>query len=901
VLRAGSIRSAALASNIQLFISYRRDDAAGYAGRLYDDLAEAFGAQRIFFDVNTIELGQDFGVAIKDAIDRSTAVLVLIGPAWLATTAAGTRRIDDPNDLVRLEITTAIEAGKLLIPVLLGGAPMPPKASLPEPIAPLSRRQAIAVTHARWRADVDLLIDELAQLHRRTTSVSSAVADHTSIDSLIGRDDDLAILMEELERSRLITLTGPGGSGKTRLAQAATAALPGLGREAVFVDLAAIEDSSLVGLTIMMALRIEGPAARDPLDVVSDILRGRDTVLVLDNVEQIKGIQQPITDLIRATDGLRILATSRMPIGVRGEFELQVQMLGLPADRSIEAVEASPAGALFLARSRALGRLRSIDDSTAADISDLLQRLDGLPLGIELAAARTRALSPGEIVKRLEREGPDSIDRGHGDRHRSLRTILEWTLGLLSPDHRRLLEAVSICAGFDVDLAQALVEDQDVDALDGVESLVALGLVSSSGIVDGVSRFRLLETTRAMVVRRLTDDHVAILRDRHAAWFLKLSAEWYRASTGGWTPDLIERLDADADNIRRALDRMDAADPRGALALERNLEAFWLTRGRLAEGLKRVRRTMELAPEPSVELARALGTELTLAQSVSNDEEQHVRGERRIEIARTVGDRSSLLESLGHWLENEGDPAAAILAAAELDTIDPAELDARDRIQLFYAKAAASVAIHGVAGDEAVAALRALHSEASTDGRPGWLANAGCNLSQALLARGEHAEAEALAGAATRAFRDLDRQADLSWALGVRAAALAELGRTSEAVEAIVASAEIAQALQLDGTVSDALRMAMPVALAGGQPLLAAELWGSVLGMSEGGRYTPEILDRQFADTVLVRIRAVAPPEAVEIAIDRGKAMDPISFLGALPDQLKGIGTDTRQGGAVNE
>jgi predicted ATPase len=901
VLRAGSIRSAALASNIQLFISYRRDDAAGYAGRLYDDLAEAFGAQRIFFDVSTLELGQDFGLAITDAIDRSTAVLVLIGPAWLATTAAGTRRIDDGSDLVRREITTAIEAEKLLIPVLLGGAPMPPLASLPEPIAPLRRRQSIAVTHARWRADVDLLIDELVRLHRRTTSVPSTVADHTSMDSLIGRDEDLAAVLDELQRSRLVTLTGTGGSGKTRLAQAATAALAGLGREAAFVDLAGIEDSSLVGLTIMMALRLEGPASRDPLDVVSDVLHGRDTVLVLDNVEQIKSVEQPITDLIRRTDGLRILATSRMPIGLRGEFELQVQTLALPPDRSVEAVEASPAGALFLARSRALGRLRSIDESTAAEISDLLHRLDGLPLAIELAAARTRALSPGEIVKRLEREGPDSIDRGVGDRHRSLRTILEWTLGLLSPDHRGLLEAVSICAGFDVDLAQALVEDQDVDALDGVESLVALGLVSPSGIVDGVSRFRLLETTRVMVMRRLTDDHVAVLRDRHAAWFLRLSKEWDRASAGGWTPELIERLDADADNIRRALDRLDAADPRGALALERSLAAFWETRGRLAEGLKRVRRTMELAPEPSVELARALAMELTLAQSVSNDEQQHLRAERSIEIARNVGDRKALLDILGYLLKNEGDPAAAERAAAELATIDPAELDARDRIQLFYAKAAASVAIHGVASDEAVAALRALHAEASTSGRPGWLANARSNLSQVLLARGELAEAEELARAAAGAFRDLDRQADLSWALGVRAAALAELGRTPEAVEAIVASAGIAQALQLDGSVSDVLRMAMPVALAGGQPLLAAELWGGVLGISEGGRYTPEILDRQLADAVLVRIRAVAPPDAVEIAIERGKARDPLSFLGSLPDRLQGIITGTRQGGDVNE
>ena len=216
--------------------------------------------------------------------------------------------------------------------------------------------------------------------------------------------------------------------------------------------------------------------------------------VAVDNLEQLPGAGAVIAQILRVAPTLRILATSRVPLGIPGEIEISVPPLTVPDGDDPETVEHSSAGALFLARARSIGRLHRLGNRDAADIAGLCRRLDGLPLAIELAAGRTRILSPGEILARIGRLGLGAIDPGLGER-RSMLAVLDWTIGFLVPRQREVLDAAAICEGFDLDLLEALIEDTDVAV--ALEELVALGLVSHMGLQGDRTRFRLMETIRA--------------------------------------------------------------------------------------------------------------------------------------------------------------------------------------------------------------------------------------------------------------------------------------------------------------------------------------------------------------------------------------------------------------------
>lgn len=707
----------------------------------------------------------------------------------------------------------------------------------------------------------------------------------SGFDPLIGRDVELANVLNELERSRLVTLTGAGGSGKTRLAEACLAEFRERGLDAWFVDLSPIEDRALIGTAITTTLRLEGGAVQEPLDLSIQALADRDTVLVLDNVEQIVGVSEPVARLLVGAPRLRVLATSRAPLGLRGEVEVAVPTLDLPTEETVQAVEDSPAGALFLSRARALGRLRSVDAATATDIRALLNRLGGLPLAIELAAARMRATSPAELLQRLDELGPDAIDSQGSDHHRSLRAILAWTVSSLTPAEVEVLEATSVCAGFDLDLVRALTPGSEVGV--AIESLVALGLVVPVGAVEGRSRFKLLETIRLAVLRGLSAERLETLQERHALRFLDLASDWYERSAGGWAPEFIDRLDADADNIRRALDGLARASPQRALVLASNLDAFWRTRGRLAEGLGWFERLEASAPEPSVALAQAAATHLAMATSVIGPTTMRDLAERVIRMARAVGSRSALIAGLlwrtyhrAYW--GDGDDIEEEVAA-ELGEIDLADLDARSRINLGHIRVFVS-AKHGFDSAEYIANVQAQRQEAE---RSGWVAQqalAACNLAQSHLARREFREAAALAGEAAALMRDLQRPSDVGWALGYQAAALALIGRSDDAVAAIVESARIAETLQqarnsMSWNVSETLRTAIPVATAAGMPLLAARLWGAVVGMSERGELQLPESDERLAREWLATAESEASPVAIELAMREGRELLPLDAL----------------------
>ena len=369
--------------------------------------------------------------------------------------------------------------------------------------------------------------------------------------SLVGREEDRGRVAALLATSVLVTLTGPGGIGKTTLARAVLDDEDGGGW---FVDLSAVEAERNAPRAVAAALGLVATEAENPESALVAYLRPRAALLVLDNVEQLPGIGRRVLRWLDEVPGLRVLATSRMPLGVPGEVEFPIRGLGLPNGDTPDAVEASPAGRLYLRTARRVGALETVEPETARDLAVLLRRLDGMPLAIELAAGRSRVLSPSGLLRRLD--DPSVISSGSAagseDRQASLDRVLAMTIDLLPPAARRFLVFLSVCPGsFDLDLAQALAPDEPV--VPAIDLLVGAGLAERDGEVAGETRFRLLETIRARAGRELTAADREIARERHAVATMAMAEQAGRQ----WPLDerrARARLLAEDENLSAAID-----------------------------------------------------------------------------------------------------------------------------------------------------------------------------------------------------------------------------------------------------------------------------------------------------------------------------------------------------------
>jgi len=438
-----------------------------------------------------------------------------------------------------------------------------------------------------------------------------------SPDGLVGRDSDAARLKEELADSRLVTLIGIGGVGKTTLAtRAAHEAQVQFADGVWWVELAELRDGTLLVEFVAAALGVRDQAGRPLLDVLTAFLSAREALVVLDNCEHIIGDVAKLVDaLLRDCPRLRIIATSREVLGVGGESVIPLAPLAVPevdANPTLGGLSAFAGVSLFTQRARAAMAGFSLTAHNAAAVGRICAQLDGLPLALELAASRLRAMSVDEIADGLSDRYAllTRGRRGAPDRQQTLSGCVGWSYGLCTSTEQQLWGRLSVFAGsFDPAAAHAVAGN---DLSVGVCRDVLSDLVDKSILVrsdsDGRVRFRLLETLREYGKARIEDSaDFPALRRRHAQWCQRLLADadthWFGPDQLGW----IERLFVEMPNIREAL-RFSVTDaPDVALQMTADLRRVWMFRGMLGEGRRWLDAALKSAPpEPSLPRVRGL-------------------------------------------------------------------------------------------------------------------------------------------------------------------------------------------------------------------------------------------------------------------------------------------------------
>ena len=379
------------------------------------------------------------------------------------------------------------------------------------------------------------------------------------LTSFIGRDDDVAGIAKALDESRLVTILGAGGMGKTRLAiQVAAELLPRFPDGAWLCELAPARDAESMVQNVASALSVSTRRGLSLEESVVDFLGPKRLLLVLDNCEQVYAAAGEFAaSILRSCPQVKIVATSRQPIDALGEQQWPLRPLALP-DGNGAMTHAADVDAvrLFVDRARSVRPGFTVDDAHAAAVGEICRRLDGMPLAIELAAARLSSLGPQQIASLLDERFRMLSGSGRDERHQTLRAAIDWSYSLLDPVSQRLFDRLGVFSGsFDTDAVCAVAGDPHRQALDAVEALTSLvehSMVTAEPRTDGTMRYALLETLRQYATERLGDE-VERWRRRHAEHYANFAA---RAGEGLMTLDEVEwraRVRVELDNLRAAV------------------------------------------------------------------------------------------------------------------------------------------------------------------------------------------------------------------------------------------------------------------------------------------------------------------------------------------------------------
>ena len=533
--------------------------------------------------------------------------------------------------------------------------------------------------------------------------------------SFVGRRQETAEVKRLVAAHRLVSLTGTGGVGKTRLVLHAVPRLERAFADGVhIVQLAGVRDASLVPLALIEALNIRDVSGRSPVRVLVDHLQDRESLLVLDNCEHLAdACSRLVETLLAETAAVRVLATSRHPLDVTAQHVLEVQPLATPTPGEPlpprPALE-YPALALFADRAAAVLPGFALTTANQDAVAALCRRLDGLPLAIELAAVRMRALGVQQLLERLDRRYRLLADSTGGDetlaRHRTLRAAVDWSHDLCTREEQTVWARASAFAGsFDLGAAEEVCAGPGLDRdelVDAVAGLVDKSLLVRDG--DAVhARYRMLESIRQYGLDRLREDGAGAeeaARRRVRDWCLDFVEECEERWFGPDQPELVRRLHAESDLIRSAFEFClnTPGELRAGLKLAGHLWFFWFATGALVEGRYWLERLLTAAPEPSVARARALWALALMLLSQGNAGRAAPLVEEARELALRLGDEAEVAHTFfgrGGALLISGDYTRARAVYEEALALPPREGESMSLVGFKYVELAHVLAIQG--------------------------------------------------------------------------------------------------------------------------------------------------------------------------------------------------------------
>jgi predicted ATPase/class 3 adenylate cyclase len=714
----------------------------------------------------------------------------------------------------------------------------------------------------------------------------------TQLTSFIGREHEIVEVKRLLSQARLVTLTGPGGAGKTRLAlQVAAEVLDGFKDGVWLVELAPLSDPDLVPQTIASVVKVREQPGRTMLATLCEYLQPKHLLLVLDNCEHVLAACARVADaLLRACPDLRILATSREALGIAGETSWRVPSLSLPDPQNLPTLErlsAYEAVRLFIDRATAVLPGFAVTNENAPWIAQLCQRLDGIPLAVELAAVRVRGLSVEQIATKLDDRfrlltGGSRAGLPH---HQTLRAALDWSYDLLSePERIALRRLAAFAGGFTLEAAEAVSGDDGVDASEVLDLL--LRLVDKSLVVaeeqDGEARYRLLETVQQYGREKLRESgEAAAVQRRHRDWYLGLAEQAEPKLFGAEQAAWLDRLEVEQGNLRAALTwSIESGSTEAALGLVGALWRFWAVRGYFKEGsgwLEAVLDVVERSSDATPALrAKALNAAGYLALSRGDFPTARSLLEKSLPILRQLGDKANIaasLSNLGTAAIHQGD---IVVARALLEEGLAIRRELGDRVDIAgslndLASAAIQQGDYAMARsllEEGLAIRRQLGDQAG-------IAASLNNVSMVAIQQGDYAAARSFLEESIR----LSQAVGDKWLNAVALDTLGDLTRTQGDHAAARPFYEESLAIhrQLDDPrgIAYCLEGLAAVASAQGRHKRAAQLFAAAEALRETSGAPLRISERGDHDRDVAAVRGQLGEEQFVSAWAEGRAMAP--------------------------